>query len=183
MNAREEVLTAYCQMYPELISLAKGFLKGRAIPNDLVQDLYFHFERIPTTKIIDRPVEFIKKSLYNKCLNWYDSLQRSAKNYKIYDRDFAYAKTSPTIEQLALENEWDRYELLAEFANTLEKKQRKVLHHVLDCKTISEIQKIEKCAYSTAKTNRRLMILKLKIFFAERGKEFNYERIKVSSAV
>jgi RNA polymerase sigma factor (sigma-70 family) len=175
------VETTYLADYSKLLRYATRLTRSKEAAEDIMQNLFLNLKET-NTKLdsIKEPLAYCRRSVFGIYFNYVRTEKRRN------ERDYAqqeillaerqeYLDTLPT---LAL-----RLDLIAEFSNLLLPRQKAVFLLLLEGKSIREIAASQGNTYNTIKHNRRMIVEKLHAFLAERGEEFNYDRIKVPSAV
>ena len=183
MTNKEIITQAFVQLYPQLAALARGFHRGDiAQAEDSLQQAFITLSKIKDSVDIINSKELIKTALFNQCIRAYHSNRKQSE--RIVYVGASNVQDEPYIFDPSEQEETAIRQLrIAEFANTLKKKQRNVFLSLIEGMSIIDIAKATGNSYNTIKHNRRLVVEKLVTFFKERNEEFNYDRIKVSNEV
>ncbi|MFV1017221.1 helix-turn-helix domain-containing protein, partial [Klebsiella pneumoniae] len=70
-----------------------------------------------------------------------------------------------------------RFDVIAKFTEQLSPRQQAVFSLLLQGKSVKEIAEIQGNTYNTIKHNKRLIVKKLKKYFADNGEEFEYDKV------
>lgn len=176
MTPQQKQLTdAYQQLSPELRRLSASFFRfNDQDGEDSIQQLWIDLATTNITDEIKDLKQYIKCCLFYRCLNRQTNRRREGQKANHYYR---YLLVIMPTEYQAEEVDKDRLELIAKFTEQLSPRQQAVFSLLLQGKSTKEIAEIQGNTYNTIKHNKRLIVKKLKKYFADNGEEFEYDKV------
>ena len=176
MTPQQQLLTEeYAKLSPELRRLSARFFRtNRQDGEDAFQSLWINLATTNMTEEVTSVKEFVKSSLYNCCTNRLRKRMREGQKaehyFQLYSR---FAEVKCEIEEI----DANRLDVIAKFTSQLSPRQQAVFSLLLQGKSTKEIALVQGNTFNTIKHNKRLIIQKLKQYFAEHGEEFSYDKI------
>lgn len=165
----------YLNNYNKLLVSAAKLSKKPYIAKDVMQQLYLQIRNLSNEQLtaIEQPSYYVYVAMRNTVFNYFKSRNKMV----IRELEFQHPREFGII---CMEEAYDcmekayRLELIAEFSNTLYRRQKAVLSLMLKGYSSQDIAIKQGNKYNTVKHNKRLIVEKLREFFKQKGEDFYY---------
>lgn len=172
---RSPIEQFYLDNYDKLLLSATKMARKKYIAKDVMQQLYLNLRNLGQDRLtaIEHPKNYLYFSIRSIIMNYNrDKVKKSDREVAFQvPREFGQECTDEAYKCI---DQAYRLDLIAEFANTLPKKQKKVFISLLQGKSGKETAAEYGNKYNSIKHNRRLIVEKLREFFNNKGEEFDY---------